>query len=72
MAYLLLLPILREKASSYVFVFADARRQVGIAHKFRLARMLDILSILQEYFLIVSNMLVVDCQITHNGFSGSW
>jgi hypothetical protein len=34
--------------------------------------MLDILSTLQEYFLIVSNMLVVDCQITHNGFSGTW
>jgi hypothetical protein len=34
--------------------------------------MLDILSTLQEYFLIVSNMLLIDCQITHNGFPGTW
>lgn len=35
------------------------------------ARMLDILSILQEHFLIVSDIPVVDFHMTQNGDSGT-
>jgi hypothetical protein len=48
------------------------QRRVGgliIAHADENA---DILGILQEDPSFVSNMLDVDCQITHNGFSGTW